>query len=44
MGEMGEMEKRTESKYLRKRNINEEILLKKSIHLIFFYNGAFTKT
>lgn len=28
---------RNESKYLRKRNINEEILLEKSIHLIFFH-------
>jgi hypothetical protein len=27
--------RKNESKYLRKRNINEEILLKKSIHLIF---------
>lgn len=35
--------KEKKSKYLRKRNINEEILLKKSIHLIFFplYYGAF---
>lgn len=30
-------EGKNESKYLRKRNINEEILLKKSIHLIFFH-------
>lgn len=37
MAQQGKKGKRNESKYLRKRNINEEILLEKSIHLIFFH-------